>query len=181
MALSPESGKRLVSIARHSLEAAVARRTVPDPEKLPEDLERPSGAFVTVFHQGALRGCLGRLEADQPLGKIVARLAASAATEDPRFREERLAPQDLPGVSLEVSVLSPLTRARAEEVVTGRHGILVKRGRRSGCFLPQVAAEHGWDRERFLSVCCQDKAGLAPDAWKDPATEIWVFTSESFS
>jgi AMMECR1 domain-containing protein len=51
----------------------------------------------------------------------------------------------------------------------------------SGCFLPQVATEMGWDKIELLRRCCQGKAGLPPDAWKDPATEVSLFTAEAFS
>ena len=59
-------------------------------------------------------------------------------------------------------------------------GIYIKRGRMSGCFLPQVATETGWSKEEFLSYCCAHKAGLAVDAWKDPETEVYLFTDDVF-
>jgi uncharacterized protein (TIGR00296 family) len=62
----------------------------------------------------------------------------------------------------------------------GVDGIYIKKDRASGCFLPQVASETGWSKEEFLSNCCAHKAGLAPDAWKDPETEVYLFTAEVF-
>ena len=64
------------------------------------------------------------------------------------------------------------------DIELGVHGIHVKRGWSSGCFLPQVATETGWSKEEFLSNCCSHKAGLPPDAWKDSKTEVLVFTAE---
>ena len=64
------------------------------------------------------------------------------------------------------------------EVELGTHGIYIKQGYRSGCFLPQVATETGWSKEEFLCQCCAGKAGLSPYAWKDPRTEVLVFTAE---
>lgn len=175
--LSAAARRQLLQIAQHSVETVIARRTVPDPETLPDELQQKAGAFVTIYHRGQLRGCLGRLEAREPLGRLVAHLAASAVTEDPRFSDHRLAPRDIPEVTVEVTVLSPLARVAAKDVEVGVHGIQVKRKGKSGCFLPQVASERGWTSEQFLSVCCADKAGLAADAWKDPAVEISVFTA----
>jgi AMMECR1 domain-containing protein len=54
------------------------------------------------------------------------------------------------------------------------------RGGRSGCFLPEVATDQGWDAAEFLSQCCQGKAGLPPDAWRQPGTKVFLFTSEKF-
>ena len=62
----------------------------------------------------------------------------------------------------------------------GRHGIYIKRGWASGCFLPQVATETGWSKEEFLSQCCGGKASLPSDAWKDAETEVYLFTAEVF-
>jgi AMMECR1 domain-containing protein len=62
----------------------------------------------------------------------------------------------------------------------GVDGVYIKRGRASGCFLPQVATETGWSKEDFLSYCCAHKAGLAADAWNDPETEVNLFTAEVF-
>jgi uncharacterized protein (TIGR00296 family) len=69
----------------------------------------------------------------------------------------------------------------ADKIILGKHGVLVRRGFNSGVFLPQVATETGWSKEEFLSYLCSQKAGLAPDAWKDPRTELYVFSAEVFA
>jgi len=91
-----------------------------------------------------------------------------------------LRPGDLPALEVEISVLSPLRRIQdpATEFELGKHGVYVKRDFAAGCFLPQVAEETGWTKEEFLDHCCASKAGLPPDAWKDPNTEVYVFTAE---
>jgi len=66
-----------------------------------------------------------------------------------------------------------------EEVEVGRHGLLVADGGRRGVLLPQVAVEHGWDREAFLAHTCR-KAGLAEDAWRGSTVEIRVFSATVF-
>ena len=68
-----------------------------------------------------------------------------------------------------------------ENIRLGIDGVLVRKGFRSGVFLPQVALETGWSKEEFLSNLCSHKAGLSFDAWKDKDTEVYTFTAEVFS
>jgi uncharacterized protein (TIGR00296 family) len=106
---------------------------------------------------------------------------AVAALSDPRFRSSPVTPQELPQLHIEISVLSRMVRTLEPLLLElGVHGIYIRHGFYGGCFLPQVAVEQMWDRETFLSRCCADKAGLQPDAWKDPETEVYLFTSEVF-
>lgn len=151
------------------------RFEVTDPE-----LQQHQGAFVTLHTHGDLRGCIGCFVARQPLWQVVREMAAASATQDPRFFGMPLRPSELDDLSIEISVLSPLRRIKdpMTEIELGTHGIYVKRGFHSGCFLPQVAQETGWTKEEFLANCCAGKAGMAPDAWKDPGTEVYVFTAE---
>jgi AmmeMemoRadiSam system protein A len=139
-----------------------------------------SGAFVTLKRNGQLRGCIGTLECRQSLAEEVARVARSAAREDPRF--EPLRASELQGLDVEVSVLGPLEPIdpcdpNAFEI--GRHGLVIEQGARRGLLLPQVATEWGWDRGQFLANTCM-KAGLAPDAWRTGAT-VYRFAGEVFA
>lgn len=145
----------------------------------PDELKMKRGIFVTLRKDDSLRGCIGTFRADKPLFELAVEFAVNSGFGDPRFT--RLAPNELPSVNIEISVLSPLRRVKSpEEVIVGKHGIEVVRGWRSGCFLPEVATDYNMDREEFLSTCCSNKAGLPPDAWKDPDTEIYVFTTFKF-
>ncbi len=138
------------------------------------------GAFVTVAVEGALRGCLGRVLGDRPLGPVVRAMAAAAAREDPRFPP--LAPEELLQLHVEVSVLGepvPLAAADVGRLAIGRDGVLVRQGRASGLLLPQVAPEYGWGPEEFLAATCR-KAGLGPDAWREPGTEVFTFLADVF-
>ena len=178
--MKEESRQRLAAIARLCAETAIRGKALTVPAESDPELTARGGAFVTLTAHGRLRGCLGVFASDRPLYETVAAMAADAATADPRFTFDRLTPEDLPDLEIEVSVLSPLRRIRSvEEIELGRHGIYLRRGRRSGCYLPEVAAETGWTREEFLSSCADEKAGLPADSWKDPATEIWIFTTEA--
>ncbi len=168
--------RNLVEIARQSLEAILQDKPIPDFQiKEPELLHR-HGVFVTLKSRGLLRGCMGRFVSNMPLYQLVIEMAVSAALEDPRFRTDRLRLQELRDLDIEVTVVSPLKRITSPLAFElGKHGIYIKRGSCSGCFLPQVAQETGWSKEEFLTQCCMGKAGLTPNAWKEPDTEVYVF------
>lgn len=143
------------------------------------DLPDASGVFVTVKRRGELRGCLGTLECRRGLTEEVARCAADAASQDPRFAP--VAPGELTEISIEVSVLGPLqqvTPVDPASIVVGRDGLVAEQGLRRGLLLPQVATEWGWTPEQFLRQTCV-KAGLAPDAWRHEA-KIYRFEAEVF-
>lgn len=168
--------QRMLALARRSLEARVRRHTPPAPD-LDPPLDVPCGAFVTIHCGPALRGCLGRITGDLPLGRVVAHLAQAVADSDPRFAPVTLA--DLDGVSIEISVLTPERAATAADIEVGRHGLIVERGDRRGLLLPQVAALHRWDVISFLQHACL-KAGLPPEAWTHRDTRLYVFEAEVF-
>jgi len=139
------------------------------------------GVFVTLERGGALRGCLGRITGDRPLGEIVPAMARAAALEDPRFPP--VAPEELHELRVEISVLTTLqllTSSAVGSIVLGRDGLLVRRRQRSGLLLPQVAPEHGWTTEQFLDATC-NKAGLPAKAWREPGTEILTFQADVFA
>ncbi len=169
--------RALVEVARQAVAARVAQRT-PATTSTPA-LPEASGVFVTIKRNGELRGCLGTLECRLGLADEVARCAADAASEDPRFSPVTSA--ELSDLSVEVSVLGPLERIDPTEsaaVALGRHGLVVEQGRHRGVLLPQVATEWRWTREQFLRQTCV-KASLSPDAWQQGAT-VYRFDAEVF-
>ena len=169
--------QRLLRIARQAIVAHVsgARAVVDVPAS--DSLERPSGAFVTIHHRGELRGCLGHLEANQSLLRVVRECAVAACSADPRFPP--VSAVELVGLEIEVSLLGPFEPvASPNDIEVGRHGLLVEQNWQRGLLLPQVATEWGWDRETFLAQTCH-KAGLARDAWKQGA-KVWRFEAEVF-
>jgi AmmeMemoRadiSam system protein A len=170
----------VLRIAREVIEAVVrGERWTPHKSGDPLFGEK-RGCFVTIKNRGRLRGCIGTFQADAPLLKSI-ECMAEAATRDPRFPFDRITPSELKALDIEISVLSPLKKTSDPlSLELGKHGIYIRGGRRSGCFLPQVATELGWSKEEFLSHCCADKIGLKPDAWKDPETEVLLFTAEIF-
>lgn len=169
---------RLLAIARDTVDRIVRlgeRPPVPEPDAA---LAEVRGAFVTLRGpDGSLRGCMGHVVGSAPLAETVSLMSAAAATQDPRF--SRVRPEELAGMRVEVSVLSPLSRVGdEEEIELGRHGVVLKNGARMGVFLPEVASETGWDKDRFLNELCTQKAGLGERCWDDADSELYVFTSE---
>jgi len=180
--ISQESQAVLLDIARKVIESGVRQQRQPVFEVDAPDLQQHQGAFVTITTNGKLRGCIGLFTADEPLYEVVRKMAHAAAFEDPRFAYNRLKPDELDHMKIEISVLSPMKRVQdpLKEVEIGKHGIYIVKGAHHGTFLPQVAVEHNMDLETFLSTCCAHKAGLPPDAWKDPETEVYVYTAQVF-
>jgi len=179
MEISLTSGEKgtLLSAAREAIVARLENRS-PRYDPVSDSLTIPRGAFVTLHAEGALRGCIGHIVASDPLVETVREMAVAAAFHDPRFPP--LALDELPAVSIEISVLGPLERvAKIDEIIVGEHGLYVKKGGFSGVLLPQVAPEQGWDVPAFLAYTCR-KAGLRRDAWSEPDTEVFRFCAEVF-
>jgi AmmeMemoRadiSam system protein A len=173
--------KQLLEIARDTIRAVVAGKPFSKPQSEDSSLTALCGCFVTLKNCGRLRGCIGQFVSDRPLVELVAEMAKASATSDPRFLTNPIRSGEVSKLDVEISVLSPLQRVdNPLSLELGRHGIYIKKGYACGCFLPQVADETGWSKEEFLSYCCSHKAGLAPDAWKDPKTEVYLFTAEVF-
>jgi uncharacterized protein len=176
--LTEEERAELLRIARRTLEEYLATKRKPAIEVASARLrEERRGAFVTLHHGAKLRGCIGTFEAEEAICDTVQRMAVASATSDPRFPSVKA--DELGELRIEISVLSPLTVATAEEVRVSEHGIYITRGYHRGVLLPQVATENGWDRETFLAHTCL-KAGLDPDDWRDPKTQIEVFSADVF-
>jgi len=177
--MEPELADILLKVAREAVTAVVNGQQPAKIENPDSRLLGRQGAFVTLRTHGQLRGCIGQFVADRPLIEVVQDRAVAAATQDPRFFHNRLRPGELDDLHIEISVLSPLERIENPlDLELGTHGIFIARGGQAGCFLPQVATETGWSKEEFLSYCCSHKAGLPPDAWRDPDTEVHIFTAD---
>ena len=172
---SPEERRILLRLAHAAIEAALEDRSL-DLNPPNEHLAENRGAFTTLHLRNKLRGCIGYVFPAQSLYRTVADTARSAAFDDPRFNP--VTPDEAPELKVEISVLSPLRPISPEEVVIGKHGLVVTYGGRRGLLLPQVPVEWGWDRTIFIEQTCM-KAGLPPDAWLRGA-ELQGFTAEVF-
>lgn len=176
--LSEKERRTLLSMARLAIEAPLKPVSRPADFEITPTMSELRGAFVTIKRSGQLRGCIGTFSSQNPLAETINNMARSAAFNDPRFAP--LKGEELPEIDLEISVLTPLAPIEdVNEIEVGRHGIYIRKGGASGVLLPQVATENDWDRDTFLMKTCL-KAGLGTDAWKDPDTEILIFSAEIF-
>ena len=175
---SREYQTAVLSFVRNVIAAEFAGS--PDPAMPELACLRAQGAcFVTLNDAaGNLRGCIGNLQAYEPLGDNLRHNALNAAFRDPRFPP--LEPEELPETHIEVSILSaPSPIAGPEEFIIGRHGIILQQSGRSAVFLPQVAPEQGWDRETTLDFLAR-KAGFQSNAWKSKDAAFSVFKTAIF-
>lgn len=170
---------RLLRLARGAIEADLTGRPPPpiDPREWPPELGR-RGVFVTLRKLDRLRGCIGTFLADDALPAVVARMAV-AAGHDPRFSDRPISLSELSSLRIELSILAtPVRTADPLGLERGRHGIYIRVGQRAGCFLPDVATQYGWTNEQFLTECCRQKVGSEAEAWREPDTEVYLFTVE---
>lgn len=179
MNLSTADKQLLLQVARDSIEAHLKGKAATPIKTFSPVLQEPRGAFVSLHRHGQLRGCIGYIEAVKPLLQTVRDMAPAAAFQDPRFGP--LQADELADLEIEISVLTPLRLIKStDEIEVGKHGLYIVMGLNRGLLLPQVATQYHWDRLTFLEQTCQ-KAGLPPDAWKDPKTQIYVFRAEIFA
>ena len=179
--MNTEQKNTLLQIAKQSIETVLCNKQSKPIEISDPELNVHCGCFVTLKNRDQLRGCLGQFTSEKPLVELAAEMAVSSATRDPRFLADPITSGELNQLDIEISVLSPLKKT--DDPLTlrlGIDGIYIKKGYASGCFLPQVATETGWTKEEFLSYCCDHKAGLSPNAWQEPQTEVYLFTAQIF-
>jgi len=165
--LLPADKQALLGFARKTIARYLATDTVPLARGFSPVAQEFRGVFVTLKKYGQLRGCIGRLIPEAPLGQLVGAMAVQSAFNDHRFRPVKAA--ELQDIEIELSVLTPMKPvSRAEDIVVGRDGVLLQKGRAGAVFLPQVATEQGWSREEMLDQLCL-KAGLPEGSWRKGA------------
>ena len=178
--------KYLLLLARQSIAYFLQHKSFLEIDSDAPDLRRKVGVFVTLRtrwepglpHDEAarLRGCIGHMEADEVLIKLVPVMAVKAAMRDPRFPP--VTAVELPKIHIEISILSPLTPVTdIKEIELGVHGLVIQSSSRRGLLLPQVPGMFGWSRDEYLEAICR-KAGLRPSAWK--SSTLLSFTTQTF-
>ncbi|SPF51685.1 AMMECR1 domain protein [Syntrophobacter sp. SbD1] len=178
LGLSAEEKEELRKIAFQAIRCRCLGEVMPVIAVDSARLKEPGAAFVCIHKGKDLRGCIGMIEARMPLWETISTMAVQAAFEDPRFCA--LANDEIDSIDIEISVLTPIRRiAGPSEIEIGKHGLLVRKGCHSGLLLPQVAIEHGLDRDRFLDLTCR-KAGLHEKAWTDKEVETYIFSADVF-
>ncbi len=177
--LGQQEKDALLAISRRTLESYLSTHEIPviAEAEIPEILRQPAGAFVSLHKHGQLRGCIGNFLPVDPLYRVVQNMTVAAATRDTRFYP--VDQGELENISIEISVLTPLRKIESiEEFKLGRQGIYMRKGGKSGTFLPQVAAQTGWKKEEFLGHCARDKAQIGWDGWKE--AELFVYEAIVF-
>ena len=183
--LGKEEKKILLQIARNAVESAAKgeRLETIDLEHLPEKCRRNGASFVTLTRFTELRGCIGAIEAYQPLAIDVQVHAAGAAVNDYRF--QKVSPSEVDTIEIEISCLSPKQPIMYQDsedliaqLVPGIDGIVMVSGTQRATFLPQVW-EKLPDPKEFLSHLSM-KMGYRPDAWAIMNFEIYRYRVEKF-
>jgi AmmeMemoRadiSam system protein A len=176
--VSEKNQKELLKIARSSIEYYLKTGKPVELSSKDKEMLVPAAVFVTLTENKRLRGCIGTTIAQLPLYQAVSQLAVAAAVDDTRFSP--VGAGELKDIHIEISVLSPLEKIKsADEIKPNYNGVVVKKGFRSGLFLPQVW-EQLPDKENFMDELCYEKAGLDPKAWKDKDTQLFTFTVFAF-
>ena len=180
-----EQGKKLVELARNSIETVFTKKNL-ELGNLKEEFSEKQGVFVTLNKDGELRGCIGYPEPIYPLYKAVADAARAAAFNDPRFPP--LSKDELKEIQIEISVLTVPQEIKAEkpedymnEIIIGEDGLIIRCMYGAGLLLPQVATEYNWDVKTFLEHLCV-KANLPPDEWRNTEeNKIFKFQAQIFA
>jgi len=185
IALNDVEQEILLKIAREALEKAVQGIPLPEVKlnKLPPSLQANGASFVTLTINDRLRGCIGTLEAYQPLAEDVQEHAVAAALQD--FRFPNVEPSELPLIEIEVSVLTPREPLiydgpddLIQKIRPGMDGVVLEDGFRKATFLPQV-----WEKltspESFLSQLCM-KMGAPDDLWRKKPLKVFTYQVQKF-
>jgi len=176
--LNKEQQKKLLNIARQTLEEYIGKGKTPEFKELDPALTEKCGAFVTLTKKGELRGCIGYIQVVLPLYETISKMAIESSTGDPRFPPVNL--EELKDIHIEISVLTPLEQiSDVNKIEVGKHGLYIRKGFSSGLLLPQVATEYGWNKWQFLDQTCI-KAGLPPGSWRDKDCQIFIFSAQVF-
>ena len=165
----------LLRLAHDSIISALENREISVEAPMPH-LAKPRGAFTSLYLRTELRGCVGYVLPACTVYRAVAETARASAFDDARFSPVTM--EEALHIEVELSIISPAKPIDPDEIEIGRHGLLISWHGRRGLLLPQVAAEHAWDRITFLTQTCR-KAMLPSDAWQKGAT-VEAFTAEIF-
>ncbi len=184
--LSTDQGRLLLRVAREAVQSALAGQPLPELSlaSYSGPLREKGASFVTLTLDGMLRGCVGSIEATDPLLVDVQQRALGAAFHDPRF--PRVTADEYSRLRFEVSCLTAPERLDyrsakelAGKIRPGVDGVILKHQFRRATFLPQVW-EQLPDPELFLGRLCQ-KMGLHPQAWRELPLEVEIYQVEKFS
>lgn len=183
--LTSEERRMLLQVARQAVVAAVSNKPLPllPVDRTFERLYELGVSFVTLTHQGELRGCIGALEPYQPLIEDVQEHAIAAALNDYRFAP--VAASEMGDIKIEISRLTPAVNLDykddqdlVQKLRPGIDGVVLIDGPRRATFLPQV-----WEKisspVEFLNRLCM-KMGEQPDLWQIKHLTVLIYQVEEF-
>jgi AmmeMemoRadiSam system protein B/AmmeMemoRadiSam system protein A len=176
--LSEAEKKLLIDRAKESIGSIFTKKIISaNVATLPLALKTHTGAFVSIYRDNHLAGCIGHIGEDEPLWQVIDRVAKSAAVEDTRFKP--LAHEDYHDIQIEISVLTPARKIDdISEIIPGKHGILLRKDKHQGTFLPQVASRMNWSALEMLEHCARDKVKIGADGWKD--ADLYIYEALVF-
>ena len=177
--LSDAEKQQALEIAKKALHEATnkSEKIVLNTHYLFPKLQEPLGAFVTLYKDSSLRGCIGRFEPNQALGEVIVDMAIAAAQNDPRFN--KVTTDELNNIKVEISVLTPRKKISSlQEIEIGTHGIYLQKGSKSGTYLPHVATQMGWNAQEFVQHCAAEKAGISLEELN--TTDIYTYEAIVF-
>jgi len=185
--LNLERGKKLVKLARKTVERWFKEKKFIVEKVDDKTLEEKRGVFVTIenFPSKSLRSCIGIPRESLELYEAVQRTAFSSAFEDPRFPP--LKKEELNKVIFEISIMTKLKLIEVkdpkeyfEKIEICKDGLMLINKSFSGLLLPSVPVQFDWTVEEFLENLCY-KANLTPDWIYDKDTKIWKFQTQIFA
>ncbi len=174
--LSLDDRTTLLDLAARTLRKTVYGETLSLETTDSDVLNQLRGAFVTLYRNGRLRGCIGRILGSEPLYKVIQEMTIQSGAFDSRFSPVGVS--ELEKIRIEISVLSPLEKVPGlDKIQVGVHGLYLQHDGRAGVFLPQVPVDNGWDVAEYLVHLCQ-KAGLKDDAYRHG--DLFWFSAQVF-
>jgi len=177
MMFSHDEEHELLSLAKSALWNTLNKRSDAFKMSKKESYNLHLGVFVSLYKNGDLRGCIGRIISDIPLIETLQTMAIQAGLSDHRFSP--VTSEEFDQLSFEITVLSPLKRLHhIDEIQLGTHGLYLRNGGHSSVFLPQVPLSQGWDLKTYLEQL-SIKAGLPPRAWTQ--CQLFSFEGHVFS
>ena len=171
--------KFLLKVARDTLNIFFQTQKFPDFETTSKAVLEKRPAFVTLRKKitNELRGCRGETTARRPLMDSVQRMVVASAIDDPRFDPVTL--KEIKDLHIEINALTPMHLVSADEVVVGKHGLMIVKDFYAGLLLPSVPLQYNWDKNTFLDQLCI-KAGLPKGTWKTHKIDLYAFESEEW-
>ncbi|SMO66768.1 hypothetical protein SAMN06265379_104240 [Saccharicrinis carchari] len=176
--VSHKNKKALLKTAKNAIQRQLGFNKEKPTLKNMDDLDQFRGAFVSIYVEGKLRGCVGQFSSEKGLPALVESLATASAFNDERFPP--VSAREIKNMRVEISILTPMRKIYSiEDIQLGKHGVHLEKDGKKGTFLPQVATKTGWNLIELLGHLARDKAHIGWDGWRK--ADLYVFEAIVFS